>query len=198
MMLGIYATLGVFLIIASAILFRTVVSFDSPFGQASFTAGSWLCNRWFTCSVDAGTREMSEGGCIRFLFFQPARTLRRVADSLFAQVKSCLQRHNADTSAMKDLMGRFTGGMNALVTNAAMGDEAVKAGIADYAFENMEIVTYRTLIATANLAGDDETRKICEAILGQEQEMADWLGREMAAITHTFLGRSAIAAQAKR
>jgi ferritin-like metal-binding protein YciE len=114
------------------------------------------------------------------------------------QVKSCLQRHNADTSAMKDLMGRFTGGMNALVTNAAMGDEAVKAGIADYAFENMEIVTYRTLIATANLAGDDETRKICEEILGQEQEMADWLGREMAAITHTFLGRSAIAAQAKR
>jgi ferritin-like metal-binding protein YciE len=103
-------------------------------------------------------------------------------------VKSCLQRRGAATSVMKDLTGRFTGGMNALATDVSWGDEAVKAGIADYAFENMEIATYQTLITTANFVGDHETQKICEEILSEEQEMADWLGREMVALTQAFLG----------
>ena len=103
-------------------------------------------------------------------------------------VKSCLQRHGAATSALKDLTGRFTGGVNALATGVSWGDEAVKASIADYAFENMEIATYQTLITTASFVGDDETQKICEKILTEEQEMADWLGREMVAMTQAFLG----------
>lgn len=104
------------------------------------------------------------------------------------RVKSCLQRHAASTSVLTDLTGRFTGGINALVTDMSWGDEAVKASIANYAFENMEIATYQTLITTANFVGDHETQKICEEILSEEQEMADWLAREMVAMTQAFLG----------
>src|SRR5215212_737178 len=64
------------------------------------------------------------------------------------QVESCLKRHDTDTSATKDLMGRFTGTMNALGSSTA-GDEAVKAHMADYAFEHMEIASYRILITAA-------------------------------------------------
>jgi ferritin-like metal-binding protein YciE len=108
------------------------------------------------------------------------------------RVRACLQRHDADASALMDLTGRFTGAMNALVTGAALGDEAVKAAVAEYAFENMEIATYRTLIATADFVGDHETRRICEEILDEEQEMATWLGREMVAMTQIFLGRNVV------
>lgn len=113
-------------------------------------------------------------------------------------VKSCLQRHNADTSPLQDSMGRFVGAMNALTTSAVIGDEAVKANIADYAFENMEIATYRLLIATANFVGDHETQTICEEILSQEQEMANWLGQEMIVMTRAFLNSNAVGQAARR
>jgi ferritin-like metal-binding protein YciE len=74
-------------------------------------------------------------------------------------VKSCLQRYDADASAWRDFMSRYTGAMNALATSAALGDEAAKAYVADYAFANMEIATYRILIATANFIGDYEKRR---------------------------------------
>jgi ferritin-like metal-binding protein YciE len=102
-------------------------------------------------------------------------------------VKSCLRRYDADMSVWRDFMGRYTGAMNALATSAALGDEAVKAYVADYAFENMEIATYRILVATANFVGDYETQKVCEEILSQEQEMASWLGQELIVMTQAFL-----------
>jgi ferritin-like metal-binding protein YciE len=77
--------------------------------------------------------------------------------------------------------------MNAFATSVVPGDQAVKAGIADYAFENMEIATYGFLAATASFVGDRETQTICEEILAQEQEMASWLAQEMVAITRGFL-----------
>jgi ferritin-like metal-binding protein YciE len=112
-------------------------------------------------------------------------------------VKSCLRHYSADTSSVKDLMGRFTGMMNALGSGVA-SDEAVKAHIADYAFEHMEIACYRTLIATAKHVGDLQTQRVCEEILSQEEEMANWLGQELEGMTQTYLTRSETGEPAKR
>jgi ferritin-like metal-binding protein YciE len=113
------------------------------------------------------------------------------------KVKACLERHGADTSTMKDLMARFTGTMNALGSSTA-GDEAVKAHMADYAFEHMEIASYRILIATAKHVGDVQTQRVCEEILSQEEEMADWLGQELEETTRAYLSRSESGEPAKR
>lgn len=114
------------------------------------------------------------------------------------RVESCLRRYNAQSSDVKDFMGRYAGVMNAVMLSAAVGDEAIKASIANYAFENMEIGTYQVLIATASYAGDDETRTICEEILGQEKEMANWLAKEMANTTRMWLNANASETESPR
>lgn len=94
-------------------------------------------------------------------------------------------------------MARFTGTMNALGSSAA-GDEAVKAHLADYAFEHMEIASYRILIATTKHVGDVQTQRVCEEILSQEEEMANWLGQELEGTTQAYLDRIEAGEPAKR
>jgi ferritin-like metal-binding protein YciE len=118
---------------------------------------------------------------------------RRQAD----MVASRLEGLGADTSTTKDLMGRFTGVMNTLGSSVA-ADEAVKMHMADYAFEHLEIASYRILIAAAKHIRDLQTQRICEEILSQEEEMANWLGQELEEMTHTYLTRSEAGEPAKR
>jgi ferritin-like metal-binding protein YciE len=80
--------------------------------------------------------------------------------------------------------GQAAGGM-------AMSDEVVKGSIMSYVFENLEIASYTSLIAAAELAGDEETKRACEQILPQEIAMARWLLDHIPGVTHAFLRRSA-------
>lgn len=70
-----------------------------------------------------------------------------------------------------------------------VSDEVVKASLASYAFEHMEIASYRALIAAASVCGDMETKRICEEILPQEQAMADWLAERLPGTVQKFLMR---------
>lgn len=63
--------------------------------------------------------------------------------------------------------------------------------MASYVFENMEIASYVTLIAAAQQAGDTETQRVCEQILAQEQEMAQWVLDNLPEVTQAFLLRDA-------
>ena len=58
-------------------------------------------------------------------------------------------------------------------------DEIVKGAMAGYVFEHFEIASYTALIAAAKTAGDPETARVCEAILVQEEAMADWLAAHL-------------------
>ncbi|WP_250132146.1 DUF892 family protein, partial [Escherichia coli] len=66
-------------------------------------------------------------------------------------------------------------------------DEIVKGTIASYTFEHMEIASYKTLIATAELIGDSETKRVCEEILREEEAMAAWLSEHMSEAIHRYL-----------
>ncbi|WP_234834261.1 DUF892 family protein [Sinorhizobium meliloti] len=50
----------------------------------------------------------------------------------------------------------------------------------------MEIASYKILIAAAEHAGDQETKRVCDAILQQELTMAQWLDEHAATITRSF------------
>ena len=113
-------------------------------------------------------------------------------------LEGCIERLGGSPSVLKDLAGK------AMAFGQAMGgmvfpDEVVKGAMAGYVFENMEIATYKVLIAAAEAVGDVETRAVCERILPQEQAMADWLLEHLPEVTQAFLHRSAEpGVQAKR
>lgn len=108
---------------------------------------------------------------------------RRQAQDL----RACIERHGGDTSTLKDLVAKFIAvgqGLSGLL----VADEIVKAAIASYTFEHMEIACYNVLIATADAVGDRETKEVCERNLHEEEAMADWLARHLPSTTTKYLG----------
>lgn len=109
----------------------------------------------------------------------------------------CLTQLGDDTSALKDLTGRmvaFGQGMAGMLVE----DEVVKGALASYAFEQMEIGSYRLMVAAADAAGEPAIARVLEEILAEEQTMADWLYANLPTITVEFMARDAADAPAKR
>ena len=105
------------------------------------------------------------------------------------QVRACIERLGGSTSAMKDLGGKTLAlfqGMSGLFVS----DEVVKGVLASYAFEHMEIASYRILAAAAEAVGDLETKRVCESICREEEAMAGWLHEHMGQITVQYLRRT--------
>ncbi|KLJ01662.1 ferritin-like domain-containing protein [Luteimonas sp. FCS-9] len=92
------------------------------------------------------------------------------------------------TSTVKDVMGSATAAMHA-AGNSMMSDEVVKGSGLSYAFEHLEIATYRAIIAAARKVGDQETEAVCQEILAQEEAMAEWLAANLDETVLTYLDR---------
>ncbi len=105
-----------------------------------------------------------------------------------SRVEGCIQKLGGDTSAIKEGVAKFMGSAANLVNQSA-GDEVVKNGIADYAFEHFEIASYRALIGAADQLGEDEIRETCEEILEEEEAMASWLETNLPDVTQQYLQR---------
>jgi ferritin-like metal-binding protein YciE len=112
----------------------------------------------------------------------------------YPELKARIDRHLQETrdqaasSAIKDISGKIVA-IGQGLSGLFVSDEVVKGSLASYTFEHMEIASYKILIAAADYAGDQETKRICETILQQEVEMAEWLDQHAAEITRTFLER---------
>lgn len=103
-------------------------------------------------------------------------------------MRGCIERLGGDTSAIKDVTGKMMAMAQGL-SGMFVSDEVVKACLASYAFEHMEIASYRALIAAADTCGDLETRRVCEENLTEEEAMADWLAIHLPATVREFLIR---------
>ncbi len=101
-------------------------------------------------------------------------------------IRGCIERRGGGTSLIKDTGGKLMA-MGQAMSGLFVGDEVMKASIASYAFEAMEIASYRTLIATADMVGDQETKRVCEQILHEEEAMADWLEQNLPTLTQKYL-----------
>lgn len=104
------------------------------------------------------------------------------------RIAECINRYDGDSSTLKDISGKLMGNMAAL-TNAMASDEVVKNSIADYAFESLEIASYRSLVAAAEAAGDEQTAQVCREILKEEEAMASFIGDRIPQITSAYLRR---------
>ncbi|GHA87030.1 ferritin-like domain-containing protein [Modicisalibacter luteus] len=104
------------------------------------------------------------------------------------QLESCMARYDEGPSAVKDMSGRMTA-MGQAISGLFTGDEIVKGCLAWHTFEQFEISSYNVLIQTAEAAGDVETKRICEAILKEEEAMADWLKNNTPMVVQQYLQR---------
>lgn len=114
-----------------------------------------------------------------------------------AALDKLLDRYDAGSSVVKDITGRamaFAQGMSGMMAS----DEVVKGGLFSYAFEHMEIASYRILIATASRLGDQEAVGVLSRILAEEEAMAEWLADNLEQVVETYLTRLATDQPAKR
>jgi len=101
-------------------------------------------------------------------------------------VKGCVERMGGDTSAVKTGMASVMGTIQGMSTKIAK-DELIKNTLHDYGTEHFEIACYTSLIAAAENLGDQETARVCQQILGDEQAMAEFLFQQIPPTTVAML-----------
>lgn len=112
-------------------------------------------------------------------------------------LQALLNRLSGAPSVIKDIAGRIAATVQG-IPGLLMSDEVVKFTAAAYAFEHLEIATYRMLIAAADELGETEAQALLERILAEEMAMAAWLDDNLDPITRVFLMRDERDLQAKR
>ena len=102
------------------------------------------------------------------------------------RISSCIERHSSTTSMVKDTIGRVIA-LGQGLSGSFVGDEVIKAALAIYTFEHMKIGSYTILAFTAQQAGDAQTEKICREIVGEEEQMAEWIAQHMQVLVERYL-----------
>jgi ferritin-like metal-binding protein YciE len=101
-------------------------------------------------------------------------------------VKSCVERMGGETSGVKSGMASVMGAVQGMATKLAK-DELIKNTLHDYGTEHFEIACYTSLIAAAENLGDQETARVCQEILRDDQAMADFLFQQIPLVTIEML-----------
>lgn len=112
------------------------------------------------------------------------------------RIEELLGSLGSSHSSLKDAAMSFMGNMAALV-HAPASDEVLKNTFANYAFEHFEIASYKSLLTLAEATGHATASTALRQSLSEEEAMATWIDDHIAAITLTYVGRSAAGVTAK-
>jgi ferritin-like metal-binding protein YciE len=122
----------------------------------------------------------------------------------YPELKAQIDKHLLDTREQAALLERCLERTGGTSTVKDVGAKMVAYGqglsgfVVDDTFEQMEIASYKILIAAAEHVGDQETKRVCDTILKQELAMAQWFAEHAAEITRKFLERDQQGLTAKR
>ncbi len=100
-------------------------------------------------------------------------------------------------SSLKDAFMSFMGNLMALAHTPA-GDEIIKNTFANFAFENYEIASYRSLIAMAEATGQRDSVGLLQQTLREEESMASWLAEHLRDVTLKYLSLEEQSGSGKR
>lgn len=90
------------------------------------------------------------------------------------QVKERIEALGDDISSWQTGMAKVMGKTEGLMMS--LPDQKLTAHtIADYAAEHFEIATYAAIVHAAIAMGDNDTAELCQNILRDEIDMANWL-----------------------
>jgi ferritin-like metal-binding protein YciE len=104
-----------------------------------------------------------------------------------------LAAHEAGPSTLKDAAQKGVAAVTGAIANAAP-DTAGKMAIQAYAFEHLEIASYRMLRQVAERAGDHETVRVADRILNEEHAAAERLSNLLERIADHDLRQMGLAA----
>ncbi|MDB6150586.1 MAG: hypothetical protein JWQ44_2034 [Chthoniobacter sp.] len=107
-------------------------------------------------------------------------------------VKACLESLGSDTSTIKTGMAKVMETVKGLGTNFA-SDERVKDLLAAYASEHFEIACYKALRAGALAIGEPQIAAVCDTIIPDEENMAEWLDENLPTVVASYLQETAAA-----
>jgi ferritin-like metal-binding protein YciE len=102
------------------------------------------------------------------------------------RVRACVERLGDDVSHVKSGLANFLGAVQGMSTWMA-NDKIVKNALANYAIEHFEIASYMANAAAARDLGYDDIASVCETIITEEQDMADWLEMQLPMVTRQHL-----------
>lgn len=108
-------------------------------------------------------------------------------------VSQRLESYGETSSKLKDLAQKGGAMMTGLAAKAAP-DTTGKLAIQAYAFEHVEIASYRMLCVVAERAGDHETLEVARLILKQEEQAAQKVGGLLEQVAEQDLQHVAAAA----
>lgn len=97
-----------------------------------------------------------------------------------------IEQLGKSTSTIKDVAGKVVASAQNM-SGMMVSDEPVKGILALHTFTQMAIGSYKILVAAAEAARDEDTRRICESILAHTETRALWIETELEAVTRTFL-----------
>ena len=102
------------------------------------------------------------------------------------RVKDCVELLGDDVSHVKSGIANVLGAMQGMATSLA-SDKMLKNALSDYAIEYFEIACYTANAVAARELGHEDIAQICETIIAEEQEMADWLEEQLPTVTRQVL-----------
>ena len=102
------------------------------------------------------------------------------------RVKECVERLDENVSHIKSGIANVLGSLQGLST-AAAADKMLKNAMGNYAIEYFEIAAYMANAAAARELGHEDIAEVCETIMSEEQDMADWLEEQLPVITRQEL-----------
>lgn len=102
------------------------------------------------------------------------------------RVSRCLDMLGSSPSTLKTVTGQVLELGKGLTTKFAR-DERVKDFLAAYGTEYFEVACYKSLIAAATAAGEEEILPLLEQNLKEDSAMASWLDMNVATITRDYL-----------
>lgn len=115
------------------------------------------------------------------------RSHRAETEMQIARLDEILAEFNASSSGWKDMALNFMGNMAAL-GNVMAADEVLKDQMINYAFENFEVASYRSLIAMAEAGDFQPAATLLRETLREEEAMAAWVLETLPDLTLKFVG----------
>ena len=108
------------------------------------------------------------------------------------ELERCLTQLGENTSMVKQITGQVTA-FGQTLSGLVVGDEVIKAGLAISTYAEMEISSYRILIAAANACGAAQVASACQRLLDEKIEFHHWVEQQLPALTEEYLRRDQMA-----
>lgn len=125
------------------------------------------------------------------------RSHRVETEAQIRRLDEILSGLNERSSGWKDMALNFMGNFAAL-GNAMARDEVLKDQMVNYAFENFEIASYRSLIALSEAANFAEATPLLRDTLREEEAMAAWVLDTLPDLTLKYVGLRSLGEPADR